>query len=56
LVEFIAIYRQKHFVAVAIYICQFFGSEREIMLVIEGSMVARFTIAATGEGCTTIAT
>jgi len=56
LVEFIAIYRQKHFVAVAIYICQFFGSEREIMLVIKGSMVARFTIAATGEGCTTIAT
>jgi len=26
------------------------------MLAIEGSMVARFTIAATGEGCTTIAT
>jgi len=56
LVEFNAIYRQKHSISVAICICQFFGSEREIMLAIEGSMVARFTIAATGEGCTTIAT
>jgi hypothetical protein len=51
LVEFNAIYRQKHSVGVAICICQFFGSEREIMLAIEGSMVARFTIAAAGEGC-----
>jgi len=56
LVEFNAIYRQKHSVDVAICICQFFGSEREIMLAIKGSMVARFTIAATREGCMTIAT
>jgi len=34
-----------------IYICQFSGGEKEIMLAIEGSMVARFTIAAAREGC-----
>jgi len=34
-----------------IYICQFSGGEKEIMLAIEGFMVARFMIAVAGEGC-----